>query len=84
MPDVPPKRDIGPIYQIIAGFCLITTVLIGVLHAHHDRPISNYDIYWLAIIALLCLALWRPDNFDSLLKTLADKLPFLSYTKPSK
>ena len=34
-------------------------------------------IFWF----LLCLALWRPDGFDGLIKTIADKVPFLSFTK---
>jgi hypothetical protein len=77
-----PKRDIGPIYQILAGIALLVALGVALLHAHKDHPIGLYDVLFLAVIAVLCMALWRPESLDNLFKTIADKIPFLRFEKP--
>jgi hypothetical protein len=81
-PPVPPSQDIGPAYKILAG-CFLLLGLGGViwLHAKAGAPVGVYDFGIIAVLALFCLALWRPDGFDGLIKTIADKVPFLSFTK---
>lgn len=81
MTNVPVKKNIGPIYQWLAGLALVGGVVVGLLHAHHDHPLSVYDVIWLGLIILLCLALWRPEAFDQLMKTIADRVPFIKYEK---
>lgn len=76
-----PKNDIGPIYKWMAGIAIFIALGITGLHAWKGQPLGLYDTVFIGIIALLCLALWRPYQFDQLMKTIADKLPAFSYTK---
>ena len=79
-----PKKDIGPIYQILAMLALFAAIAVAALHAHKDHPIGVYDVSFLGVIVILCLALFRPEFLDSLFKTVADRLPFLRFEKPKE
>lgn len=79
-PPVPPSQDIGPAYKILAGVFLLGGLGLVGLHAKAGA-FGVYDFGIIVVLALFCLALWRPDGFDSLVKTIADKVPFLSFTK---
>lgn len=79
MPDK--HDDIGPVYKGFGALLLIVAMGIFAIHASQGHPIGLHDVLFLAIAVLFCLALWRPDKFDNVMKTIGNKLP-IPYRKP--
>lgn len=80
-PPVPPEKDIGPFYKLIGALLALGALGLFLIHAHIGKDNTWVDLTMAAIILLFVLSLWRPDKFDELIKSIADKLPFLSYKK---
>lgn len=76
-----PRNDIGPIYKAIGGLALIGAFLVIGIQAVNGQHIGSNDVILVGICSLLCLALWRPEKFDVIIKAVADHLPSLSFTK---
>lgn len=76
-----PRNDIGPLYKgmgfVGLGFALVVIIIQAVKGQH----VGLHDVLLIAVMALLCLALWRPDSFDNLVKEIAHNLPSLPFTK---
>lgn len=78
---LPPSSDIGPAYQFIAAVLLAVGLGLIVLHAIQKRDLTWIDFGVFVVIALLFLALVRPAGFDNVIKSVADKIPFINYKK---
>lgn len=76
-----PEDDIGPFYKLLAGILTVAACALLVLHGLHDKGLSWIDVGMIAVVGLFVLALIRPTKFDSVMKSIADKLPFLQYKK---
>lgn len=68
-------------YQVLAVALLSFGMFLLYVHAHAEGGFSWIDFGIFATIALLFLALIRPSKFDLLIKTIADKMPFMSFKK---
>lgn len=78
---VPPEKDIGPFYKAFAGLLAGGALILFLLKTNQGRDLSWIDLWMFLIVVMFVLALWRPDKFDSTIKAIADKLPFLQYKK---
>lgn len=76
-----PQDDIGPFYKILAVLLTVAAVILLILHEISGRVNTWIDVALLGVIASFVLALIRPNWFDGFVKTIADKLPFLKFTK---
>lgn len=76
-----PEDDIGPFYKILAGILTVAAVILLIVHETSKRDNTWTDVAMFSIIVIFVLALIRPKGFDMLVKTIADKLPFLKYSK---
>lgn len=81
-PKPEPQDDIGPFYKALGGIALLGALVMGVFQVRAGRPIAWPDVVLYGIVAIVVLALIRPRKFDSVIKTMADKLPFTKYQKP--
>lgn len=81
MSDVPPQDDIGPFYKTIGAICLFAGIGLAFYHEYHDRVFGWVDACIVGVLVIASIALIRPDKFDAVVKTIADRLPFFSYTK---
>jgi hypothetical protein len=76
-----PRNDIGPVYKGMAGLGLAAAFIILGIQAIKGHHVGLHDILLIAIAALLCLGLWRPDGFDMVIKEIAHALPSIPFTK---
>lgn len=81
--DVLPEDDIGPFYKTLGAIALIGMIVFILLGAHNKHNPGPMDIGIGILLLTTILALIRPKFFDIFVKTVADKLSFFSYTKPS-
>jgi hypothetical protein len=85
--DPQPETDAGPLWMVVgraAGIALLaSTVGIALLAVALGRTIDK----WLVILALVPmiagLVLLRPKWMQWLVETVADRLPFVKFTKPA-
>lgn len=75
------NKDIGPIYTFLGAFALLSAIGLYGYQIHLGHNISKLDVAVLVVLICVCMALLRPEWFDNFVKTVADKLPFLSYKK---
>lgn len=80
-PTLPPEDDIGPFYKILGALALIGGLVLIILETHTHQGVSTLGIIRFGILMLVCLALIRPNKFDEVVKSLADKLPMFSFKK---
>lgn len=76
------STDIGVFYKALGAVLLIAVIGLlgyGISVQHEFGKVDGLLIGGMIVGAM---ALIRPDWLDSLVKTAADKLPFLSYKKP--
>lgn len=76
------SQDIGSFYKFLGALMLVAVLGLlgyGISVAHEFGKVDGLLIGGMIVGAM---ALLRPDWLDSLVKTIADKLPFLSYKKP--
>ena len=76
-------ESIGAFYKLLGAFLAIAAVLLVGYGIKVDHEFGKIDGLLLGGMLVGVLALVRPGWLDSLIKTLADKLPFLSYQKPT-
>jgi hypothetical protein len=69
----PNEEKLGVFYQILGGISLVGGIAAALL---------GQSYLTVLVLAVVCLALIRPTLIADWVKTLADKLPFLSYKKP--
>jgi peptidoglycan/LPS O-acetylase OafA/YrhL len=80
------NENIGPIYRyaglamtlgalLIAGF-IVKALLVD------KTAISTAAVVLVAVLLVAGLLLVRPPGFDDFVKTVADRLPFIPYSKP--
>lgn len=80
-PPLPPDKDIGPFYKFIGAVLALGALALFLIHAHQGRDNGWVDLAMAVVLMLFVLALWRPREFDTAMRTLADKLPFFKYKK---
>ncbi len=83
-PLTPPEKDIGPFYKLLGAMLAIGALALFLVKANQGKDSSWIDLTMAGIILTFVLALWRPDKFDLLVKTIANKLPswITKYEKP--
>ena len=76
-----PRNDIGPVYKSLGFVALGLAFAVTIIQVLRGDHVGLFDVILVGICVLLCIALWRPGNFDNIVKTLADHLPSFSFTK---
>lgn len=76
-----PRNDIGPFYKSLGFLALVLAFVVIIIQALKGQHVGWHDVALIAICALLCICLWRPDNFDTAIKAIADHLPSFSFTR---
>lgn len=76
-----PRNDIGPVYKSIGFLALGLAFAVLIIQALKGQHVGLHDVLLIASCVLLCVCLWRPDSFDSLIKEIAHNLPSLPFTK---
>ena len=79
--DVPPDKDIGPFYKFLAILFGLGGFSVLLLHSGQEGGFSWIDFSIFLVIVMFVILLIRPDKFDNLIKSIADKIPFLKYKK---
>lgn len=74
--------DIGTFYKILGALLVLCVVALVAYGIKVDHQFGKIDGVLIGGMLVGAMALLRPQWLDSLIKTLADKLPFLSYRKP--
>lgn len=82
MPDEPkPEDNIGPYYQALGALLTIGFIAVIGFQSYNRQVITKLDLILYGIVLVLILALIRPKFLDSIIKNIANWLPFTKYTK---
>lgn len=76
-----PEDDIGPLYKFLAVLFSLAAVGLLIIHANAGKDSTWVDVGMMGVVGSMVLALIRPKWFDNFIKSIADKIPFLSFTK---
>lgn len=79
---IKPKDDIGPAYSFIGVVVILGGVGVILWAKLHGHKIEWPDVAVYALVFIAGIFLLRPDKLDSIVKAIADKLPFIKYQKP--
>ena len=80
-PPVAPEDNIGPMYKMLGAIVVITDAAMLLIQANHKHEFNMADGVIQVCVFLMVLALLRPKKLDSAVKSVADKLPGIPYTK---
>lgn len=76
------NENIGPVFKFAGLLLLIGDLVLVGLDLKNGKALGWPDVALHLGLALAALLLIRPPGFDNLVKTLADRLPFVNYQKP--
>lgn len=74
--------DIGTFYKILGALLVLGVLALVGYGINVNHQFGKIDGALIGGMLIGAMALLRPQWLDSLIKTLADKIPFLSYRKP--
>jgi hypothetical protein len=80
-PPVLPQDNIGPAYNFIGVVLMAGGMWLMYVHSMRKEKFEWEEVGFFAVVILLYTLVARPSKFDAIIKTIADKLPFLSYKK---
>lgn len=72
---------IGVVYQFLGGLAIVGMVVLAILQSYFGRVIGKFEIGVYVLLLITALSLLRPKWFRSVIEYVADKLPFVRFTK---
>ncbi len=63
----------GLYYRVMGSLALIAMVAMTLWQIHKGHSFSLYDVIVLTVFAAICLALIRPEKFDTTIKAISDR-----------
>jgi len=75
-------ENIGPVFRYAGLLLLFADLALLALDIKASKPVGWPDVALHLGMALAALLLIRPPGLDNLIKTIADKVPFIGYRKP--
>lgn len=75
-------ESIGMFYKLLGTLLAVGAVVLVGFGISHNHEFGKIDGLLIGGMLVGAIALVRPQWLDSLIKTVADKLPFLAYQKP--
>lgn len=75
------SHTIGTFYKFLSGVFGCAFAFNWVVRVYRDKPFTDLDLWLYALAAVVILLLLRPQFVDSIIRVIADKLPFFSYIR---